>query len=35
MEYLKCKADHNFELDFGVNSTNGAIMTKWDLMLFG
>ena len=35
IEYLKCRAlraDLNFEVDFGVND---AIVTKWDLILFG
>ena len=35
MEYLKCRADLNFEVDFGVNGAIGAIVTKWDLILFG
>ena len=33
-EYLKCRADLNFEVDFGVNGAIGAIVTKWDLILF-
>ena len=28
-------ADLNFEADFGVNGAIGAIVTKWDLILFG
>ena len=33
MEYLlKCRADLNFEVDFGVNGAIGAIVTKWDLL---
>ena len=32
---VKCRADLNFEVDFGVNSAIGAIVTKWDLILFG
>ena len=35
IEYLKCRADLNFEVDFRVNSAIGAIMTKWGLILFG
>ena len=35
IEYLKCRADFNFEVDFGVNGAIGAIVTKWDLILFG
>ena len=35
IEYLKCRADLNFEVDFGVNDAIGAIVTKWDLILFG
>ena len=35
IEYLKCRADLNFEVDFGVNGSIGAIVTKWDLIIFG
>ena len=35
IEYLKCRADLNFEVDFGVNGAIGTIVTKWDLILFG
>ena len=41
IEYLTCRADLNFEVDFGVNGaigtivTNGTIVTKWDLIVFG
>ena len=35
IEYLKCKADLNFEVDFGVNGAIGTIATKRDLLLFG
>ena len=35
IEHLKCSADLNFEVDFGVNGAIGAIVTKWDLNLFG
>ena len=34
IEYLKCRADLNFEVDFEVNSAIGTIVTKWDLILF-
>ena len=34
-EYLMCRADLNFEVDFGVDGAIGAIMTKWDLIVFG
>ena len=38
IEYLKCRAPRvglNFEVDFGVNGAIGAIVTKWDVILFG
>ena len=35
IEYLMCRADPNFEVDFGVNGAIGAIVTKWDLIVFG
>ena len=28
IEYLKCRADLNFEVDFGVNGAIGAIVTS-------
>ena len=28
IEYLKCRADFKFKVDFGVNSTIDAIVTK-------
>ena len=34
-EYLMCRADLNFEVDFGVNGATGTIVTKWDLIVFG
>ena len=34
-EYLMCRADLNFEVDFGVNGAIGTIVTKWDLIVFG
>ena len=34
IEYLKCKADINFEVDFRVNGAIGTIMTKRGLILF-
>ena len=33
--YLKCRADLNFKVDFGVDNAVGTIVTKWDLTLFG
>ena len=33
IEYLTCRADFNFEVDFGVNGAIGTIVTKWDLIL--
>ena len=35
IEYRKCRADINFEVDFRVNGAIGMIVTKWDLILFG
>ena len=35
IEYLKCRADLNFEVDFGVNGAIGTIVTEWDLIAFG
>ena len=35
IEYLKCRADLNFEVDIGVNGAIGAIVTKWKPLLFG
>ena len=35
IEYRKYRADPNFEVDFGVKGAIGAIVTKWDLILFG
>ena len=35
IEYLKCRADLNFEVDFGVHGAIGTIVTKWDLIIFG
>ena len=34
IEYRKCRADLNFEVDFGVNGGIGTIVTKWDLIVF-
>ena len=33
IEYLKCRADLNFKVDFGVNGVIGTIATKWDRIL--
>ena len=35
IEYLMCRADVNFEVDFRVNGAIGSIVTKWDLIVFG
>ena len=35
IEYLKCRADLYFEVDFGVNGAIGMIVTKWYLTVFG
>ena len=35
IEFLKCRADLNFEVYFGVNGAIGAIVTKWDIIIFG
>ena len=35
IEYLKYRAELSFEVDLGVNGAIGAIVTKWDLNLFG
>ena len=32
IEYLMCRADLNFEVDFVVNGAIGTIVTKWDLI---
>ena len=34
IEYLKYRANLNFEVDFEVNGAIGTIVTKWDLILF-
>ena len=34
IEYLKCIADLNVEVGFGVNDAIATIVTKWDLILF-
>ena len=28
-----CRADLNFEVDFGINGAIGVIVTKWDLIV--
>ena len=35
IEYLKCRAYLNFEVDFEVNGAICTIVTKWDLIVFG
>ena len=32
VEYLKCRANINFQVEFGVNGAIGTIVTKWDLL---
>ena len=34
IEYLMCRADLNFEVDFGINGAIDTIVTKWDLIVF-
>ena len=35
IEHLKCSADLNFGVNFGVNSAIETNATKWELTLFG
>ena len=35
IEYLKCRKDVNFEVDFRVNEVISTIVTKWDVITFG
>ena len=35
IEYLKCRGELIFEVDYGANSAIDAIATKWDLILLG
>ena len=35
IEFLKCRADLNFEIDFRVIGVIGMIATKWNLLAFG
>ena len=35
IEYLKCRKDLNFEVDFRVNDVIGTIVTEWNVILFG
>ena len=35
IEYLKCRKDLNFEVDFRVNDVIVAIVTEWNVILFG
>ena len=32
IEYLKCRKDLNFDVDFRVNGIIGTIVTKWDVI---
>ena len=34
-EYLMCRENLNFEVDFGIYGAIGTIVTKWDLIVFG
>ena len=34
VEYLKCRKDLNFEVEFRVNDVIGTFVTKWDVILF-
>ena len=34
-EYLKCRKDLNFDVDFRVNGVIDTIVTKWDVISFG
>ena len=34
-EYLMCRADLKFKVDFRVNGAIGTIVTKWELIVFG
>ena len=34
IEYLTCRADLNFEVDFEVNGAIGTIVSKWDLIIY-
>ena len=33
IEYLKCRTDLNFEVDFRLSGVIGTVVTKWDLIL--
>ena len=35
IEYLKCRKDLSFEVDFRVNDVIGAIATEWNVISFG
>ena len=35
IEYLKWRADLDFEVDFRLNGAIDTIVTKWDIILFG
>ena len=34
IEYLTCRKDFNFEVDFEVNDVIGMIVTEWNVILF-
>ena len=35
IEYVKCRADLNFKVNFGLNGIIGTVATWWDLVVFG
>ena len=35
IEYLKCRKDLNFEVDYRVNDVISTIVTEWNVILFG
>ena len=34
IEYLKCRKDLNFEVDFRVNDVIGTIVTEWNVIFY-
>ena len=35
IEYLKCRKNLNFEVDYRVNDVISTIVTEWNVILFG
>ena len=35
IKYLKCRADLNFEVGFGLNGVIGTTVIKWNFISFG